>query len=340
MTVVSQPWRWFRALAVPTCFCGMPHGFSATGRSSTSQQRLEIVKTALALLIVLFFAQWTIGHWSGSLTLQADAGHLFSDVLALVITFGAIWWARRPADDRATFGHQRLEILAALFNGVSLLGIAGWIVYESVLRWQAPQAVLSGPMLLGALLGLAINGLNLIALSQGDRQDLNLRAAFLHTASDFASSIGALIAGVSIHLWHCFWIDTCIGLMVAGLTLISALPLLRESLEVMLEYAPKSVDIAAIRELLATFPAIERVETLRVWSLTRESIALCLHLQVGANLDQADRDRLLKTLQNRLRDDFQIQEVIIQISSLPIHALSATHPLFRQSLLAQVEHPV
>jgi cobalt-zinc-cadmium efflux system protein len=340
MTVVSQPWRWFRALAVPTCFCGMPHGFSATGRSSTSQQRLEIVKTALALLIVLFFAQWTIGHWSGSLTLQADAGHLFSDVLALVITFGAIWWARRPADDRATFGHQRLEILAALFNGVSLLGIAGWIVYESVLRWQAPQAVLSGPMLLGALLGLAINGLNLIALSQGDRQDLNLRAAFLHTASDFASSIGALIAGVSIHLWHCFWIDTCIGLMVAGLTLISALPLLRESLEVMLEYAPKSVDIAAIRQLLATFPAIERVETLRVWSLTRESIALCLHLQVGANLDQADRDRLLKTLQNRLRDDFQIQEVIIQISSLPIHALSATHPLFRQSLLAQVEHPV
>jgi cobalt-zinc-cadmium efflux system protein len=340
MTVVSQPWRWFRALAVPTCFCGMPHGFSATGRSSTSQQRLEIVKTALALLIVLFFAQWTIGHWSGSLTLQADAGHLFSDVLALVITFGAIWWARRPADDRATFGHQRLEILAALFNGVSLLGIAGWIVYESVLRWQAPQAVLSGPMLLGALLGLAINGLNLITLSQSDRQDLNLRAAFLHTASDFASSIGALIAGVSIHLWHCFWIDTCIGLMVAGLTLISALPLLRESLEVMLEYAPKSVDIAAIRELLATFPAIERVETLRVWSLTRESIALCLHLQVGANLDQADRDRLLKTLQNRLRDDFQIQEVIIQISSLPIHALSATHPLFRQSLLAQVEHPV
>jgi cobalt-zinc-cadmium efflux system protein len=340
MTVASQPWQWFRALAVPTCFCGIPHGFSATGRASTSQQRLEIVKTALALLIVLFFAQWAIGHWSGSLALQADAGHLFSDVVALAVTFGAIWLARRPADDRATFGHQRLEILAALFNGVSLLGIAGWIVYESILRWQAPQTVLSGPMLLGALLGLAINGFNLVTLSQGDRQDLNLRAAFLHTASDFASSIGAMVAGISIHLWHCFWIDTCIGLMVAGLTLVSALPLLRESLEVMLEYAPKSVDIPAIRGLLATLPAIERVETLRVWSLTRESIALCLHLQVGAELDQVDRDRLLKTLQNRLRDDFQIQEVIIQISSLPIHALSATHPLFRQSLLAQVEHPV
>jgi cobalt-zinc-cadmium efflux system protein len=336
MTVTSQPWQWFRLLAVPICFCGIQHGFSATGRTSTSQQRLEIVKTALALLIVLFFAQWAIGHWSGSLTLQADAGHLFSDVLALVITFGAIGLARRPADDRATFGHQRFEILAALFNGVSLLGIAGWIVYESVMRWQAPQAVLSGPMLLGAFLGLAINGFNLITLSQGDRQDLNLRAAFLHTASDFASSIGAMIGGISIHLWHCFWIDTCIGLMVAGLTLMSALPLLQESLEVMLEYAPKSVDMAAMRELLATFPAIERVETLRVWSLTRESIALCLHLQVGAELDQVDRDRLLKTLQNRLRDEFQIQEAIIQISSLPIQALALPHPLWRQNLAEQI----
>ncbi len=336
MTVASQPWHWFRALAVPTCFCGIQHGFSATGPASTSQQRLEIVKTALALLIVLFFAQWAIGHWSGSLTLQADAGHLFSDVLALVITFGAIWLARRPADDRATFGHQRFEILAALFNGVSLLGISVWIVYESVVRWQAPQAVLSGPMLLGALLGLAINGFNLMTLSQGDRQDLNLRAAFLHTASDFASSIGAMIAGISIHLWHCFWIDTCIGLMVAGLTLMSALPLLKESLEVFLEYAPKSVDMPAMRDLLAEFPAIERVETLRVWSLTRESIALCLHLQVGAELDQVDRDRLLKTLQNRLRDEFQIQEAIIQISSLPIQALAPPHPLWRQSLAEQI----
>ncbi len=338
MTISSQPWQWFRALAVPTCFCGMQHGWQAAGQASTSQQRLQVVKTALALLIVLFLAQWTIGHWSGSLALQVDAGHLFSDVLALSITLSAIALARRPAqaNDRATFGHQRLEILAALFNGVSLLGIAGWMIYESVQRWQSPQTVLSQPMLLGALLGLLVNGFNLWSLGQGDRQDLNLRAAFLHTASDFASSIGALIAGISIHLWHCFWVDTCMGLMVAGLTLVSALPLLKESLEVMLEYAPKSVDLAAIRELLAVFPEVEQVDKLRVWSLTQESIALCLHLQVSPALDHRDRDRLLKTLQNRLGEEFQIQEAIIQISSLPIQSLSMPHPLFRQSLAEQI----
>jgi cobalt-zinc-cadmium efflux system protein len=336
MIIVSYPWQWFCTIAVPTCFCGIQHGVASTGLESTSPQRFQIVKTALALLIVLFLLQWTIGHWSGSLALQADAGHLFSDVLALLITLSAIWLARRPASDRATFGHQRVEILAALLNGLSLLGIAGWMIYESVQRWQSPQAVLSGPMLLGALLGLVINGVNLLSLSQGDRQDLNLRAAFLHTASDFASSIGALVAGISIHLWHCFWIDTCIALMVAGLTLISALPLLKESLEVMLEYAPKSVDLTAIRDLLAGLPEITQVEKLRVWSLTRESIALCLHLQVSAALDHRDRDRLLKTLQNRLREEFQIQETIIQISSLPIQSLSMPHPLFRQSLAEQI----
>jgi cobalt-zinc-cadmium efflux system protein len=336
MTVASQPWQWFRTIAVPTCFCGIQHGLAAAGLASTSPQRLKVVKTALALLIVLFLAQWTIGHWSGSLALQADAGHLFADVLALAITLSAIWLARRPADDRATFGHQRVEILAALLNGVSLLGIAGWMIYESVQRWQLPQPVLSGPMLLGALLGLLINGVNLLSLRQSDRQDLNLRAIFLHTAADFASSIGALIAGISIHLWNCFWIDTCMGLMVAALTLVSALPLLQESLEVMLEYAPKSVDLPALRKQLASFPSIERVEQLRVWSLTRESIALCLHLQVSPELDNLARDRLLKTLQNLLREEFQVQEAIIQIASLPVQALAMPHPLFRQSLAEQI----
>jgi cobalt-zinc-cadmium efflux system protein len=336
MTIASQPWQWFRALAVPTCFCGIQHQVGSAGRESTPQRRFQIVKTALALLIVLFLAQWTIGHWSGSLALQADAGHLFSDVLALAITLAAIWLARRPAGDRATFGHQRVEILAALLNGLSLLGIAGWMMYETVQRWQSPQAVLGAPMLLGAGLGLLINGFNLFTLSQGDRQDLNLRAAFLHTASDFASSIGALIAGISIHLWDCVWIDTCIGLMVAGLTLVSALPLLKESLEVMLEYAPTSVDMPAMRSWLVGLPEIEQVEKLRVWSLTRESIAFCLHVQVRADLDHHDRDRLLKTLQNRLREEFQIQEAIIQISGLPIQSLSAPHPLFRQTLAEQI----
>ncbi|NJM46460.1 MAG: cation transporter [Alkalinema sp. RU_4_3] len=301
------------------------------------QQKFQVVKTTLALLIVLFFAQWAIGHWSGSLALQADASHLFSDVLALGITLLAIALARRPAGDRATFGHQRVEILAALFNGLSLLGISGWILYVSLMRWQAPQDVLSLPMLMGSLLGLAINGFNLWALSQGGK-DLNIRAAFLHTASDFVGSIGAMIAGISIHLWHCLWIDTCIGFMVAGITLMSAVPLLQESLEVMLEYAPKSLDLKAVRDCLTDEPSIVQVETLRVWSLTRENIVVCLHLKVSDSLNDGDRDRLLKRLQARLRTNFQIQEAIIQISSSSLHPSALIHPLLQPNLLEQVRN--
>jgi cobalt-zinc-cadmium efflux system protein len=333
MAILGQPWQWPRMMVVPACFCGMRHSIESSGPDS--QQKLRVVKTTLALLIVLFFAQWTIGHWSGSLALQADASHLFSDVLALGITLFAIGLARRPANDRATFGHQRVEILAALFNGVSLLGISGWILYASLMRWQAPQAVLSLPMLLGSLLGLAINGFNLWALSRGGKGDLNIKAAFLHTASDLVSSIGAMIAGISIHLWHCFWIDTCIGFMVAGITMISAVPLLQESLEVVLEYAPKSLDLQEIRDCLADEPAIEQVATLRVWSLTREKVVVCLHLKVSDTLDDGDRDRLLKRLQTQLQGRFQIHEAIIQISSASTKPDRPIHPLFQQNLLEQ-----
>jgi cobalt-zinc-cadmium efflux system protein len=333
MAILGQPWQWPRVMVVPACFCGVRHSIESPGQDS--QQKFRVVKMTLALLIALFFAQWAIGHWSGSLALQADASHLFSDVLALGITLFAIWLARRPAGDRATFGHQRVEILAALFNGVSLLGISGWILYASLMRWQAPQDVLSLPMLLGSLLGLAINGFNLWALSRGGKGDLNIRAAFLHTASDLVGSIGAMIAGVSIHLWHCFWIDTCIGFMVAGLTLISAVPLLQESLEVMLEYAPKSLDLQGIRDCLANEPAIEQVATLRVWSLTREKVVVCLHLKVGDALDDGDRDRLLKRLQTQLQGRFQIHETIIQISSTSTKPDRPIHPLFQQNLLEQ-----
>ncbi len=293
-----------------------------------------MVRTALGLLIILFFVQWAIGHWSGSLALQADAGHILSDILALGVTFGAIALAKRPTDDRATFGHQRLEILAALLNGLSLLGISGWIIYESLWRWQSPPDVLSLPMLLGSLLGLTINGFNLWVLSQESQRSLNLKAAFLHTASDLVSSIGAVVAGISIHLWHCVWIDTCIALVVAGLTMVSALPLLRESLEVFLEYAPKSLDLAALRAVVVANPGVEKIESLRVWSLTQETTALCLKLQVTGDL--AHRDRLLQMLQTQLTQDFHIHEVTIQISNIQ----SNVHPMFQQSLLKSVlGHP-
>jgi cobalt-zinc-cadmium efflux system protein len=331
MAFKNAPWWISLQIRVPTCLCGIRHGIT-----SDLDTRLKTIRTALTLLLVLFLAQWAIGHWSGSLALQADAGHLFSDVLALAVTLSAIWLAKRPADDRATFGHQRVEILAALLNGLSLLGISGWIIHESLSRWQSPQDVLSAPMLLGSLLGLSVNSVNLVILSQENQQNLNLKAAFLHTASDLANSVGALIAGITIHLWHCLWIDTCIALMVAGLTIVTALPLLKDSLEIFLEYAPATIDVKSIRKAVLNFPEVEQINSLKLWSLTQESMALCLKIQVSIELSPRDRDQVLKRLEAQLRQSFQIDEITIQISSsLPQQALGV-HPIFQQSLLEKV----
>jgi cobalt-zinc-cadmium efflux system protein len=329
MKVANQySWNLLEAFAIP-CFCGIQH-------AGDRDRQLQAVKTSLILVSVFCVTQWLIGHWSSSLALQADAGHLLSDALALVITFSAIWLAKRPAHERATFGHQRVEILAALLNGLGLLGISVWIIHESWLRWQAPQAILSTPMILGSLIGLCLNVLNLLALYKESQQSLNLRAAFLHTVSDLASSIGAIIAGISIHFWHCFWVDTFIGLIVAALTIATALPLLKDSLEVFLEYAPLAIDIQALQEAVLAFPEVKHISTLRLWSLTQENTALCLKIQVSIELDPVDRDYLLKQIETQLKRSFGVSEVTIQISSLPSQAARPVHQLFQQSLAEKI----
>lgn len=336
MTVTSQnSWMSFNTFLMPSCFCGVQHSINSNP-DSNPDRKLQAVRTSLVVVTIFCLGQWMVGHWSGSLTLQADAGHLFSDVFALGITLLALTLTRNPADDRATFGHHRLEIVAAFLNGLSLLGISIWIIYESLSRWQLPQNILSIPMLCGSIVGLFVNGFTLITLSQSGRDNLSLRAVVLHVASDFVGSIGALIAGISIHLWHCFWIDTCIGFMVAGLTLLSAIPLIKESLDVLLQYAPKSLNLQEVHQFIADFPNVEKIETLQIWSLTQETTVLCLKIQVKSDLDSSDRDHLLGHLKFKLSQNFQIQEVMIEISSFLLPISREVHPIFKQSLMDQV----
>ncbi len=203
---------------LPLCFCGISH-------QPKGQRKLRVVAIALLSLVVLFLVEWGMAQWSGSLSLQADAGHLMIDGGALTITLVATWLAGRNP------GNQRLETLAALVNALGLLVIALLIGWEGVERWRSPQVVMGLPMLLGGLLGLGVNGMNLWLLGRDRGDDLNLRAAYLHTASDAASSVGILLASLSIHLWHLHWMDVTVSWLVAGLTGLSAVPLIRESVE-------------------------------------------------------------------------------------------------------------
>ena len=294
-----------------------------TAQPGQATRRLWLV---LALLICLWCAELGIGSWSHSLSLLADAGHLFSDVGALVVTLAASWFARRPAKGRATFGHWRIELLATLVNGLSLMAIAALIAWEAVERFHFPEPVLSLPLLLGAGLGLLVNGLNLKLLHKHSPHDLNLQGAFLHVVADVASSIGLLVAALVIYCLHWLWIDAVASLMIAGLIGLSALPLLWNSLEVLLNYAPRLIDPTAVKVCLESFAGVHQVQTLHIWSITSNRVGLCAQLAINP-LTGAERDRLLATLQAELNQTFGIQESTLQLTNRYAAGLETFQPL-------------
>jgi cobalt-zinc-cadmium efflux system protein len=313
---------------VRPCYCGYLHA------DQQPEQKKQVISIALVLLSSLFATELIIGAWSHSLSLLADAGHLLTDIAALGLTLAAAWLAERTPTERSTFGHQRIEVLAALLNGLGLLAIALFVTWESWQRFHLPETVLGLPMMLGAGVGLLVNGLNVLLLHKQSQDDLNMKAAFLHVVADAASAVGVIIASLTIYCWHWMWMDTTASLLVAILTGISALPLIKQSLGILLEYAPDSIDSAEIAASLLAFETVEQVEALRVWSLTANQIALIAQIRVAKSLKSEERDRLLRTLHTHLKQTYQIHEVILQLESVEEHP--QFHPLLHQSLTEHV----
>lgn len=298
------------------------------------QRKTQLLWITLALLAVFFIVEWTVGLWSHSLSLQADAGHMFSDVAALGISLIASWLAQQPAKGKATFGYRRVEILAALVNGLSLLFIAGFITWEAMQRWQSPNTILGLPMLVVATLGLIINLLNIAMLHPHSHDDLNLRGALLHIISDTVSSVSVIFAALAIHLWNWLWADLVVSLVVAILTALSTLPLIQESLKILLEYAPETVEPQEVETSLKSFAGVTEVEKLHIWTVGSGQVMLCANLTVECPTVE-ERDRLLRKLQNHLNRSFGITESSLQLTSRTI-AMKPLHPLFDISLVAAV----
>ena len=315
------------------CFCGC----FDNSKMNPSQQKTRLLWITLAVLVVFFVAEWGVGLWSRSLSLQADAVHMFSDVAAMGLSLITSWLAQRPAKGKATFGYNRVEILAALINGLSLIFIAVLISWEAVNRWQSSEQgleqILGLPMLGIAVLGLIMNLLNIALLHPHSHKDLNLRGALLHIISDTFSSVGVIFAALAVHLWNWLWADIAVSLLVAILTGLSALPLVQESLKILLEYAPESIDPAEVEKSLKSYPGVSEVEKLHIWTIGSQKVMLCANLVVECgNIEE--RDRLLRNLQIHLNNSFEISEISLQLSSRKSKAITPLHPLFNQSLIA------
>lgn len=315
------------AVSEPSCRCFDVH------KVSLSRRKTQLLWIALGLLTIFLVTEWGAALWSHSLSLQADAGHMLSDVAAMGLTLLATWLSQRPATGQATFGYRRIEILAALANSISLLAIAVFIAWEAINRFQVPEPVLSLPMLVVAGVGLVVNTININLLHKHAHDDLNLRGAFLHVIADAASSVGIILAALAVHFLHWLWADAAVSLFVAGLTCVSAIPLARESLEILMEYAPRSIEPAKVEVVLKSFAAVSQVEKLHIWTITSGQAALCAHLTVES-LNAEERDRLVKQLQARLDWEFGIRESVLQLTNRTAIEPVTLHPLFSQNLVS------
>jgi cobalt-zinc-cadmium efflux system protein len=282
-------------------------GHHAHHAHGTGTRRLV---ATLALTVGYMLAE-AIGGWmSGSLALLADAGHMLSDAAALALALFAIWLSQRPANARATYGYHRSEILAALLNAAALFAISLFVVYEAVGRWNHPPAIRGGLALGVAIGGLLVNLIALAILHGGRDESFNLRAAWLHVLSDALGSVGAIASGALIVSFDWRWADAVASLLIALLVVRSAYQLARQTVAVLMEGAPETVDVDDVRRAIAGASHVKAVHDLHVWTLASHKICMSAHVVTRS---EAEAQKTLLALTDLLRERFGIRHVTIQI---------------------------
>lgn len=276
-------------------------------RHPGNKRRLTAV---LALVCVYMLAEVAGGLWTNSLALLADAGHMLSDAAALGLSLFALWIAERPPDARRTYGYYRMEILAALANGAALVAVAVLVIVEAYGRLRQPPEVMGAAMMGIAVGGLAVNLASLKILGGGTQESLNVRGAWLHVLGDTLGSVGAILAGILIWAFGWNWADPLISALIAALIVYSSWRLLAESVSVLMESAPRGVDVDKVRDTLAAVPGVQGVHDLHVWTITSGMDSLSAHLVVADGRPDAE---VLLEVRRLLAATFGIDHVTIQI---------------------------
>jgi cobalt-zinc-cadmium efflux system protein len=251
------------------------------------------------------------GALAGSLALLADAGHMLTDAASLALAWAAFRIARRPSDWQRTYGFHRFQVIAAYTNGCALFYIAAAILWEAIERVREPVGVLGGPMLVVAALGLAVNVAAYLALHGADRSNLNVRGALLHVVGDMAGSVAAILAALVI-LWTGWTpIDPLLSMFVCLLILRSAYRLVAESGRILIEAAPRDLDVRALAaDLEANIAGVEDVHHVHAWSLTEARPMVTLHARIG---DERQADHLVSAIKQHLKQRYGVLHATVEI---------------------------
>ena len=281
------------------------HGVGTTGRRLI----LSIIVTAAFVI-----GEAIAGYFAHSLALLSDAGHNFSDALALVFSWYGIWMAQKPSTAKRTFGHHRVGILAALVNSVSLVVIALLIFWEAIFRLRHPEPVQSAPMIIVALVAVLMNTLISLWLRNAAQKDLNVRSAYLHMLGDAVSAAGVVAAGVIVAFTGASIADPLVSILIGLMILWSSWSILKESVNVLLEGIPKGLNMDAVEQAIGGVSGVEAVHDLHVWTVGSGIIACSCHITVEEQSVRSGQN-VLRAVAEELEHDFGITHTTIQVEA-------------------------
>ncbi len=288
---------------------GLDHGHSHIG-PNTDEGRLRL---ALILTGTFMIAEAGGGLFSGSLALLADAGHMLSDTFSLGLAYVALRIASRPADSKRSYGYKRAQVLAAFTNGVLLAGIALMIVIEAAHRLFSPVEVLAGPMLAIAAMGLIVNIFVFRLLGHANESNLNIKGALWHVIGDLLGSVAAIAAAIIILASGWMPADPILSILVAGLIIAGAVPIMRESGHILLEGTPRGLSAAEVTTaLIQELPELADVHHVHIWSLDHDQPLITLHVVLR---DGVDAHKGLELVQAKLRERFGLSHATIQVEA-------------------------
>lgn len=277
-----------------------------------NEKNLRRVMVALVLTGAFMIVEVIGGIISGSLALLADAGHMLTDTMALALAAMAFQVCKRPPDGKLTFGYQRFQILAAFVNGLSLLAVVGWIIYEAINRFIEPNEILGETMLVVAAAGLLVNLFSFAVLHSGDQENLNIRGAALHVAGDLLGSVAAIVAALVIIYTGWTLIDPILSIAVAALIFKSAWALVKRSGHILLEGAPEWLDVKAMQSrIVAGVPGVDEIHHVHIWGLTPQELMLTMHMSIS---DQAaSQSDVIRDTKRFLKAEYGIGHSTIEV---------------------------
>jgi cobalt-zinc-cadmium efflux system protein len=264
------------------------------------------------LNIIITISQVIGGIISGSIALQTDALHNFSDVIALLVTYVSNKLSKKEADNKKTFGYKRAEILGALFNSATLIGISAFLVIEAIKKLFQPEKIDSLWVISLAILSIILNFASVLLIKSDSHKNINIKSAYLHLLTDVFTSVAVLIGGLFIYFFNIIWIDPVISIFIAIYLFYSSFDILKESVSILMQFTPKNIDIEEVKISVESNDNVKNIHHLHLWKLDEHRIFLELHLEFKENILLGDVTNIIKNIKKSLIEEYNISHITIE----------------------------